>query len=374
MSAVKRKFEKLEEQLCAFASDGYTGKGSPDRADAMVWAISDLMLGSGTVQMFPDFRAKRRPHEPANACHVADPPQLKDWWPRWVSATHGYGSAALWWCREPSGRLYIYRELALKDCTPEAFGMEIARYSKDDTQFSSIIPVWMSDKAFDRVQGKSVAVLVADGIGRVLGANKASVFTHTQDERETQNDHRRLQMIEARMRLLPKGTLNVQALQGGKDQTGWDVVRELMRWRGNTPQRSQEPDADYAAHLALTDKAAFREYVDSFSAIPAEVLPVLQISAECPQLIQAMSGAVRSATDESALAQNSAAFVLQALRIGSLAAREGRLREPREEFVERRLDAMPGDVSTMARCIVAARAEQAYDNTSEAEPLSFRRI
>lgn len=32
----------LEDQLLAFSSAGYTGDKSPDRADAMVWAISDL--------------------------------------------------------------------------------------------------------------------------------------------------------------------------------------------------------------------------------------------------------------------------------------------------------------------------------------------
>lgn len=34
----------LEAQLTAFASSGYIGEGSPDRADAMVWALTDLML------------------------------------------------------------------------------------------------------------------------------------------------------------------------------------------------------------------------------------------------------------------------------------------------------------------------------------------
>lgn len=36
------RFPQLEDQLLAFSSAGYTGDKSPDRADAMVWAISDL--------------------------------------------------------------------------------------------------------------------------------------------------------------------------------------------------------------------------------------------------------------------------------------------------------------------------------------------
>lgn len=35
---------ELEDQMCSFAPSGYVGEGSPDRADAMIWAISDLML------------------------------------------------------------------------------------------------------------------------------------------------------------------------------------------------------------------------------------------------------------------------------------------------------------------------------------------
>ncbi|MCC3246688.1 terminase family protein [Methylocystis sp. WRRC1] len=34
----------LEDQMCQMASDGYLGDGSPDRVDALVWALSELML------------------------------------------------------------------------------------------------------------------------------------------------------------------------------------------------------------------------------------------------------------------------------------------------------------------------------------------
>lgn len=35
---------QLEDQQCAFTGTGYVGEGSPDRADALVWAITELML------------------------------------------------------------------------------------------------------------------------------------------------------------------------------------------------------------------------------------------------------------------------------------------------------------------------------------------
>ncbi len=38
-------FAKLEDQLCGFTTQGYEGEGSPDRGDALVWGMTELMLG-----------------------------------------------------------------------------------------------------------------------------------------------------------------------------------------------------------------------------------------------------------------------------------------------------------------------------------------
>jgi predicted phage terminase large subunit-like protein len=40
-----RSFPELEDEMCAMTSAGYVGDGSPDRADAAVWALTELMLG-----------------------------------------------------------------------------------------------------------------------------------------------------------------------------------------------------------------------------------------------------------------------------------------------------------------------------------------
>jgi len=37
------RFPELEDELCAMTYQGYRGAGSPDRADAMVWAMSELI-------------------------------------------------------------------------------------------------------------------------------------------------------------------------------------------------------------------------------------------------------------------------------------------------------------------------------------------
>ena len=36
--------DDLEDQMCAMTAQGYEGKGSPDRVDALVWALTELMI------------------------------------------------------------------------------------------------------------------------------------------------------------------------------------------------------------------------------------------------------------------------------------------------------------------------------------------
>lgn len=44
---------ELEDQMCQIAPEGYVGDGSPDRADALVWALTELMLEEqATAMMF----------------------------------------------------------------------------------------------------------------------------------------------------------------------------------------------------------------------------------------------------------------------------------------------------------------------------------
>jgi phage terminase large subunit-like protein len=42
MARLAGHFPELEDQLCALTWSGYQGQGSPDRADAMVWAMTEL--------------------------------------------------------------------------------------------------------------------------------------------------------------------------------------------------------------------------------------------------------------------------------------------------------------------------------------------
>ena len=50
------RFAKLEDQLCAFAASGYGGSGSPDHADAAIWALTHLFGADDTAGIIEFYR------------------------------------------------------------------------------------------------------------------------------------------------------------------------------------------------------------------------------------------------------------------------------------------------------------------------------
>ncbi len=49
------RFPKLEDQLCAFTAAGFNGPGSPDHADAAIWALTylfELTDGTGIIEFY----------------------------------------------------------------------------------------------------------------------------------------------------------------------------------------------------------------------------------------------------------------------------------------------------------------------------------
>ncbi|MDX1779811.1 MAG: terminase family protein [Thalassovita sp.] len=47
----------LEDQMCAMTAQGFQGKGSPDRVDALVWALHDLIVGPSAHWRRPSLRS-----------------------------------------------------------------------------------------------------------------------------------------------------------------------------------------------------------------------------------------------------------------------------------------------------------------------------
>jgi phage terminase large subunit-like protein len=52
-------FPELEDQLVAFTTDGYVGDHSPDRADAAIWALIELMLSPADAAGWLDYARQR---------------------------------------------------------------------------------------------------------------------------------------------------------------------------------------------------------------------------------------------------------------------------------------------------------------------------
>jgi phage terminase large subunit-like protein len=50
------RFPALEDEMCDFGPDGLAGGRSPDRVDALVWALTELMLGRSGEPKVRDFR------------------------------------------------------------------------------------------------------------------------------------------------------------------------------------------------------------------------------------------------------------------------------------------------------------------------------
>jgi len=51
-----RGMPDLEDQMCKMTAHGFEGQGSPDRVDALVWAIHELMIGPARNQGRPQLR------------------------------------------------------------------------------------------------------------------------------------------------------------------------------------------------------------------------------------------------------------------------------------------------------------------------------
>jgi len=51
-----RGLAALEEQMCRMTVQGYAGKGSPDRVDALVWALTELIVDPSQAFVAPRLR------------------------------------------------------------------------------------------------------------------------------------------------------------------------------------------------------------------------------------------------------------------------------------------------------------------------------
>jgi phage terminase large subunit-like protein len=60
-SGTSGDFRELEDELAAFSTAGYTGERSPNRADALIWALSELFPGMVKAPPKPRTETKSSP-------------------------------------------------------------------------------------------------------------------------------------------------------------------------------------------------------------------------------------------------------------------------------------------------------------------------
>jgi hypothetical protein len=86
----------LEDQLCAFTTAGYRGEGSPDHADALVFAITELMLKADNTAIIEFYRLKvegREEAKPAATAAASEAPaNVRLRAPENISGVHGLSS------------------------------------------------------------------------------------------------------------------------------------------------------------------------------------------------------------------------------------------------------------------------------------------
>jgi Terminase RNaseH-like domain/Terminase large subunit, T4likevirus-type, N-terminal len=89
------RFTVLEDQLCAFTTAGYRGEGSPDHADALVFAITELMLNEPApiIEFYRLRVEEKRQQDQMEAAEPAGAPSVRLLVPEGISGAHGESGA-----------------------------------------------------------------------------------------------------------------------------------------------------------------------------------------------------------------------------------------------------------------------------------------
>jgi Terminase RNaseH-like domain/Phage terminase large subunit len=113
------RFGVLEDQLCAFTTAGYRGEGSPDHADALVFAVTELMLkDNASILEFYRRQAQERQQPKAVMAEVEDAGLIRLIAPAGISGAHGV-----------SGKFYVVdTERAIAVMAQDACGLVAAGF------------------------------------------------------------------------------------------------------------------------------------------------------------------------------------------------------------------------------------------------------
>ena len=372
-------FSALEDEMTSMTTDGKTGSASPNRADALVWGASELLIGGGTVTLFSEFRPQLRQGEPLNAVHVVQA-QLQPWWYRWMSAAQGsFGKVVHWFCQEPDKRVLAYREKVWPDTlTPQQWGAEIARVSMVDVEEQASFELFVPQSFFEMATGRSIAQQISNGIIEVLGPDSTFLYELTEDERHM-DAAAALESCQRRRDRLKGRVINLRA-STANDLAMWQYMREMLRWKPLTDQPDLQLTRDQIMWMLDSPDGSdqYMAYARKLDAWRDEVLPKLRLVAECTHAIRFLSTAMRDPRHlECPLPTDQTLVVGHSLRCGIDGARNIQSQMPKEVFVASKLDqarAINPAMTPTSIQMVAREADRSWQKNNGAQSFSFARI
>jgi len=212
-------------------------------------------------QVFKEFRLEPLSDEPDNARHVIEPFTIPSWWPRFIGIDWGFAAYTVvyWAALAPTGRIYIYREYAVKE---------------------RLIVDYLSD-----------LVNLTEPEEKVLVSKVA--ICHSAD----QNRGEPATIYEQLTRALRHADFKCPVTLGEKNRiNGKIAVHEFLRWspKENPIKIYGDFDKDYADKIfRLYGQKAYVDYVRMFETQKEEDnLPKLQIFNSCPLLIETLPACV----------------------------------------------------------------------------------
>ena len=312
---------------------------------------------------FNTFRSVRRQHEDENAVHVIKKGSrvLAPWWNRWIGGDWGYrhANAIFWACQDPNGQVIIYDEIVSPGVSAIELGADIARRSLSTLEGleDHTMTLYFSPDAFqvrDEVNTQAEQLIL--GMRRVLGPDCAYIATDSET-----TGARTMERIQSSRR----ATIVLRQAQNAR-VSGWQYMREMMRWKALPKPDKDTLDRSYAAALYRDDLDKYKQYVSAFDEKSELVLPKLLFMDNCTNAIRAIPTASYKPNTEDVLKTDAVEDdVLDGLRYTIAAHQSQKLREPFQVFYARKMEeitaAHPNDMDGQMKMQVAMRLESAFD-------------
>lgn len=273
------------------------------------WMDGDWHAGSS--KFFTDYRpagpnsAEEETRYPW-ARHIVKSADLKPWWYRWGSGDWGYDHPAAFHkgCRnEADGRIHVYDEMQVRRVGSFEMGAMLEKWWLPDLlalkatgQEPSVI-IYMGGDAFSKDDSsKTKAQQVEAGI-RQAGNVECMLLKYDETEQEAaaRNPQYARQLFERRRQQL-QGKMSIILKPIYIDRvTGWDYMREMLRFRPAMVQLQTPEDRDQYLRdvLATEGREAYERHAADLQKLKPEILPKMHIWDRCKELDRCLKVAQR---------------------------------------------------------------------------------